>query len=154
MARALRPQWRAIVGAGVAAGVFSTIVQVVLWALFTNELPAILYRDARLAGALVMGDAALHPPATFDLGIAAIATVVHFALSIVYAAVIAPIVARLPMLAALAAGALFGVALYVVNLHAFTLVFPWFTVARGGITLAAHVAFGASAAAAYRWLAR
>ena len=32
--------------------------------------------------------------------------------------------------------------LYAVNLHGFTLLFPWFVAARGGITLTAHIVFG------------
>jgi len=37
----------------------------------------------------------------------------------------------------------------VVNMHGFTLVFPWFAQARDWITLAAHVAFGVVAAGAW-----
>jgi len=146
--------WRAAVYAGIVAGVFSTLVQIALWAIFTDALPAILYRDARLAAALVLGPVALSPPATFDLSIMAVATLVHFALSIVYALALAELIERLPERAAWLAGAFFGAALYALNLHAFTLVLPWFAVARGAITLAAHVAFGMSAALAYRALLR
>ena len=49
-------------------------------------------------------------------------------------------------------GAAFGVALYIGALHVATLVLPWFAAARGGIALAAHVAFGVSAAAWFRYL--
>ena len=144
--------WRAALYAGIAAGVSSTLVQLALWALYTRELPAILYRDARLAAALVLGSAALSPPATFDATIMAVATVVHFALSIAYALALAALLGGSPGRHAAIAGAVFGAALYAINLHAFTVVFPWFVVARGTITLAAHVAFGTSAAMAYRWL--
>jgi uncharacterized membrane protein YagU involved in acid resistance len=144
--------WRAAVYAGIAAGVLSTFVQLALWAVFTDELPAILYRDARLAAALVAGPGALSPPATFDLSIMAVATLVHFALSIVYALALAVLCERLPGRTAWVVGAVFGAALYALNLYAFTLLFPWFAVARGAIALAAHVAFGVSAALAYRLL--
>jgi uncharacterized membrane protein YagU involved in acid resistance len=144
--------WRAAAYAGIVAGVFSTLVQLALWAAFTDALPGILYRDARLAAALVLGAGALSPPETFDFAIMAVATIVHFALSIVYALALAAFIERSRRRAAWLVGAIFGAALYALNLHAFTLLFAWFTVARGAITLAAHVAFGVSAAVTYRRL--
>jgi hypothetical protein len=49
---------RAIAVSGMAAGIVSTLLQLALWALFTDALPGILFRDARLAAALVLGAAA------------------------------------------------------------------------------------------------
>ena len=79
----------------------------------------------------------------------AVATGVHFALSIVYAFVLAAAVDRLPTRAGIAAGAVFGLTLYAVNMYGFTWLFPWFAVARDGITLIAHLAFGVAASATY-----
>ena len=42
--------------------------------------------------------------------------------------------------------------LYFVNLYGFTFIFPWFTRARGGITLAVHLVFGMVVMLTYRWL--
>jgi len=139
-------------GAGIAAGVLATLVQVMLWAVFTDEFPALLFRDARLTAALVMGSRVLPPPAGFDAFVMLVATVIHFALSAVYTALLAQLAARLEGCAAVPMGAAFGVALYAVNLHGFTELFPWFAQARGWITLAAHVAFGMTASFAYRRL--
>jgi hypothetical protein len=143
--RNLQPVWRAILCAGVAAGVLSTLAQLLLWALFTGELPAILYRDARLTAALVLGGSVLPPPASFDAGVMAAATLIHFALSVCYAALLAPVAARLGGALSWLAGAGFGAALYAVNLYGFTVLFPWFAQARGGAALAAHVVFGVTA---------
>jgi hypothetical protein len=136
--------------AGLAAGIVSTLVQVLLWAIFTDALPGILWRDARLAAALVLGREVLMPASTFDARVILVATVVHFALSIVFAAVLAAIIGRRSMAAALITGATFGGMLYAIDLHALTAIFPWFVAARGPITLAAHVAFGVSAAFVFR----
>ena len=141
---------RLIVLAGIVAGVVSSLVQIVLWVLFTDAFPAILFRDARLTAAIVVGTAVLQPVATFDVYVMLVATVVHFTLSIAFAAALSLLVARCSMPQALAIGAAFGAALYVVNLHLMTLVFPWFAASRGAITLAAHIVFGVSAAAALR----
>ena len=44
-------KWSAVVYAGIAAGILSTIAQIVLWLVFTDALPAILFRDARFTAA-------------------------------------------------------------------------------------------------------
>lgn len=146
---------RAAVLAGIAAGIVSTVAQVALWLAFTDALPEILFRDARLAAAIVMGTGVLAPaPGGDAAAVMAVATLVHFALSIAYGLALGSLVARLRGRAAPAVGAAFGVALFVLNMFGFTAVFPWFTAARDPITLAAHVVFGVSAAGVYRATAR
>ena len=142
-------RWGAAIAAGMAAGILATVVQVALWLAFTDALPAILYRDARFAAAIVMGPSALSSAGS-QAAIMLVATLVHFALSIVYGVIVSGLTARLRMPAALLAGGVFGVLLFIVNMYGFTAVFPWFVANRDGITLAAHVAFGAIAAGAYR----
>jgi hypothetical protein len=142
-------RWGAAIAAGIAAGILATVVQVALWLVFTDALPQVLYRDARFAAAIVMGPSALSYAGS-QVSIMLVATLVHFALSIVYGGIVSRLTARLAMPAALAAGSVFGAVLFVVNMYGFTALFPWFAASRDGITLAAHVAFGAIAAGAYR----
>jgi hypothetical protein len=144
--------WRATIWAGVIAGTLATLVQVLLWLVFTDDFPAILYRDARLTAAMVLGESVLTPPATFDAGIMLTAALIHFMLSIIYAALLVPFALRLKTVSALLTGVGFGVALYVVNLYGFTAIFPWFAQARGWITLIVHAVFGVTAITVYRWL--
>lgn len=132
-----------------AAAVASTLAQCLLWALAGLDVWSLLLRDARLTAALLMGRGVLPPPAGFAADIALVAAAIHFVLSLLYAAMLLP-ARRYPNGWALALGAGFGIVLYGVNLYVFTLVFPWFVVARGGITLTAHVVFGVAAAGAYR----
>ena len=129
----------------------ATLVQVLLWLVFTDDFMALLLRDARLTAALVLGQRVLMPPLGFDAGIMLTATLIHFALSIIYAALLAPLAAQLTLIPSLVAGAGFGGALYVVNLYGFTAIFPWFAQARGWITLLAHLVFGLSVMAVYRF---
>ncbi|MCK0510014.1 sodium:proline symporter [Aromatoleum buckelii] len=138
--------------AGIVAGIVATAAQLALWWIFSDALPGILFRDARLAAAIVMGPGVLPPPATFDVGVMLVATVAHFALSIVYGIVLAPLVAALDARRGLLAGGVFGLALFVVNMYGFTIVFPWFDAARDWITAAAHVVFGVTAAGVCRHL--
>ena len=144
--------WRVTIWAGVIAGTLATMIQVLLWLVFTDDFSAILYRDARLTAAMVLGGSVLPPPATFDVGIMLAATLVHFALSIVYAALLAPLTVRLGDVLALLAGAVFGVALYIVNLYGFTAIFSWFAQVRGWIALIAHGVFGVTVISVYRCL--
>ena len=130
---------------GVVAGIVSTLIQILLWLIFTDDFPAILYRDARLTAAMVLGDSVLPPPQTFDAGVMLTATLIHFMLSVTYAALMALSTARLATIHAAWAGVGFGAVLYVVNLYGFTEIFPWFAQTRGWITLIAHLVFGLTA---------
>jgi uncharacterized protein YndB with AHSA1/START domain len=134
---------------GVGAGIIATAVQLTLWWAFALPLPDILFRDARLAAAIVMGRAVLPPPATFEWNVMLAATVVHFALSVCYGLILAPLLSRLDLSRALLAGLLFGLLLYAANMYGFTAIFPWFEASRDWITAAAHVAFGMAAAGIY-----
>lgn len=145
-------QWRAVIWAGVMAGIVSTLIQVLLWLIFTDDFPSILYRDARLTAAMVLGELVLPPPATFEAGVMLTATLIHFMLSITYAALLAFITERLTVVPALWAGIGFGISLYIVNLYGFTTIFPWFAQTRGLITLIAHAVFGLTAISVYRCL--
>ena len=141
-----------IIFAGIAAGTLSTLAQLLLWAAAGEDAWTLLLRDAGLTAALLPGQAAPAPSVGFDTGTMLAATDIHFALSIAYAALLLPIAKRLAFTPSMFAGAGFGAALYFVNLHGFTFIFPWFTQARGGITLAAHLAFGIAVMLTYRWL--
>jgi len=144
--------WRGMILAGVMAGIVSTLMQILLWLVFTDDFPAILYRDARLTAAMVLGSSVLSPAATFDVGVMLMATLIHFMISITCAVLLALVTARLDIIPAPLAGIGFGIALYVVNLYGFTAIFPWFAQTRGWITLIAHGVFGLTAISVYRWL--
>lgn len=127
---------------GLGAGLIATVTQLFLWWLSEIPLLETLFRDARLTAAVVMGPGVLPPPSTIQWDILLVATLVHSALSVVYALIPAYLSSRLRIGPALLVGALYGLVVYVVNLYGFTLLFPWFAVTRDWITLIAHLAFG------------
>jgi hypothetical protein len=147
--------WRTAVVAGICAGVIATAVQLVLWWITGYPLPETLYRDARLAAAIVMGPDVLPPPATFELGIMFVATILHFGLSIIYSFVLVYAIRALASgaVAGLLAGLAFGLVLYVINMYGFTFLFPWFSLVRDWITVVAHLVFGLVLASTYLVLA-
>jgi hypothetical protein len=142
--------WRSAALAGIAAGVVATVAQIALWWVSSEPLPAILFRDARLTAAIVMGRQVLPPPATFDASIMLVAILVHLALSIAYGLTLSVFISRLSTPLSLLAGAAFGVFLYAINMYGFTFVFPWFAEVRDWITAATHLVFGMVVAAVYK----
>jgi hypothetical protein len=128
--------------AGLTAGIIATLVQIALWWLTQMPVFETLFRDARLTAALIMGSAVLPPPSTAQWDILLVASLIHFVLSIIYAVLPVLLLSRLKTGAALAAGIIYGLAIYGVNLYGFTMLFPWFTVARDWVTLVTHLVFG------------
>src|SRR5688572_19275160 len=107
-----------VAAAGLVAGTLATVTQMLLWAVTGEDAWELLLRDSRLTAALVLGRPALSPSAGVDIRALTAAAVVHFSLSIIYAALLLPVTKRLPPTAAMLAGALFGALLYLLNLYA------------------------------------
>ncbi len=143
--------WKAAVWAGIIGGVVFMMLEMVMVAMFLGKSP---WGPPHMIAAIVMGKGVLPmpngPPPMFDMSVMAAAMVVHFALSIVFALILARIIAGRPSGAALTIGAVFGLLLYAVNFYGFTALFPWFAMARSWVTIFTHLAFGLTVAAAYR----
>ncbi len=147
--------WGAALCAGIFAGVAATVAQVALWSILLEDaLPWMLYRDARLTAAVLMGREVLPPPATLDWQVMAVATLIHFMLSIAYGLIFPSLISRLNIKRWLAAGLIYGLAIYGINMYGMTFIFPWFSEVRDWITIVAHVVFGISLACAYKKLFR
>ena len=141
-------------GAGIVAGIVATGAQVLLWLAFTDTLPWVLYRDARLTAAILMGQEVLPPPATFEWKVMVVATFIHVVISMGYGLILAFLIYRLCLARAIVAGSICGLAVYVINMYGMTLLFPWFSAARDWITILTHAVFGFSVAAVYKGLVR
>ena len=87
-------------------------------------------------------------------GVVAVGVLVHMALSLVYALLLAFIIHRWGLIVGILGGALFGLAIYVINYYTFTYLFPWFFPLRSWLVLATHVFFGATAGGIYEALER
>jgi uncharacterized protein (DUF433 family) len=149
--RTLAAPWLPALFGGLTAALTSALVQGVLWLMFTDAFPTILYRDVRLAAAIVLGPAVLDGPPGFPgTGVWVVAVAIHVALSLTYALVFCALTRTLRTAAAILAGGALGAGLFLVNMYGFTFLFPWFAAARDWITLVAHVAFGASCVAGCR----
>lgn len=139
---------RAVVMSGLIAGLVFLMLEMILVATLLDQSP---WGPPRMIAAMVMGRGVLPPPASFDLVIVMVAMMVHFVLAIVLAFVFAVLFGarRWSLAIALLAGAVFGLVIYFINFYMMTALFPWFAMARNGVSMFAHVAFGVVLAWSY-----
>lgn len=135
---------------GMVAGTVSLLVMAML---STSVYGESVWKLPRMVAAMIAGPEALQPDDELSVTLVAMAVVMHFALSLLFAFVLAALVKDMPEAAAPWIGMAFGVALYFGNLYGLAKLFPWFASLRTLDTLAAHVLFGILAATAYRQLA-
>lgn len=150
-----RPDWRAAVVAGLVAGAVLMVLDMA-WSVFvTGDSP---WSSSYRVAAIVMGRDVLQATAEFDSLIVGVALVTHYALGVVFALLLATLVAgfhydRSPGMTELI-GALFGAFIYLVNFHGLAQFFPWFAEWRSWAALIAHLVFGMTAATLYWQFAR
>ncbi|TDX22140.1 hypothetical protein DFO67_13123 [Modicisalibacter xianhensis] len=141
---------KGIVWSGLLAGiVFMMLEMLMVWAFLGNSP----WGPPRMIAAIVMGRDVLPPPANFAIGIMMLAMAIHFMLSWVYALVYGWVFGGLKLGMALLAGAVFGLAIYLLNFYGFTAVWPWFANARTWISIFAHLMFGIVLAGSYQAVA-
>jgi uncharacterized membrane protein YagU involved in acid resistance len=138
-----RLDWKAAVGAGMIAGFIFLALEMFMVPVYGGGSA---WGPPRMMAAIVLGKSVLPPPATFDLGVFIAALGLHLALSVVYTVVFALAVSRLNRGLALAIGGIGGLILYLVNFYGFTILFPWFAMARNWISIFGHIVFGLVAA--------
>ena len=145
-----RPNAPAALMAGAVAGAA---------AFFLLQLMAVVIYDEsawklpRMMAALVRGPGVLEADDEFDFGIVAIGTLLHFALALLYALALSCLVADTPRRHATLLGLATGIALYFMNFHGFTAIFPWFAPYRTVDTFVVHALFGVIVANGY-WVFR
>lgn len=140
--------WSAALWAGLFAGLAFLLINV--WAIPYFE-GGTTWMVVRYIASLVLGDGVL-VPATANMGILVVAVIVNFAMSIAYALILAIIIHRGGLIMGIILGALFGFALYLINMGAFTILYPWFELLYSNSFIAAHIIFGALAGGIYEAL--
>jgi hypothetical protein len=149
--------WVAAAVCGFAAGAVLMVLDLVWSAIFHPDGP---WRTSHMIAPIFSGaaDTLQTGDFRFSFGVVAIALLTHYLLGIVFGLVLAAILAQCRLdtepLQALAAGAVLGWVLYLINFHLLTAVFPWLVGLRGAATIAAHLLFGGVAGALYWRLKR
>ena len=130
--------------AGIAAGLVYLAAQVLLTVLVRGAAPD--EPIARIA-AVLMGPDTAPPGSEFSFTVLGMATIIHLGLSLVFGQIVSAIVWHRSPGAAVVAGALTGIALYVLNFEVIApSAFPWFQGAIPFVTVIDHALFGLVAA--------
>jgi hypothetical protein len=140
--------FRAVFWAGIISGLVFLVVNLLLSLLFLGT-PWIFIR---MVAALLLGQDVLPPPASFDPAIFIVALVIHLLLSLVFTTILALMIHKWGLLVGIIGGAIFGLALYAINIYTFSFFFPWFFSLRSWIILLSHVFYGATAGGMYEAL--
>lgn len=149
--------WLAAAVSGFAAGAVLMVLDLLWSTIFNPEGP---WRTSHMIAPIFSGavDSLQAADYRFSFGVVSIALFTHYALGIVFGLVLATLLAQLRLdtdpLKALAAGAVMGCLLYLINFGLLTAFFPWLAQLRGVATMAAHVVFGCVAAVLYWRLKR
>ncbi len=146
----IKIDWKAAIWAGIIAGAVFMMLEMIMVPLFMGDSP---WAPPRMIAAIIMGKdvlSSMEQPATFDPGVMMAAMILHFMLSIIYAIIIGWICRTRSMGISITIGAVFGLAIYVINFYGFTAIFPWFAMARNWISIFAHLMFGIVAAWAFK----
>lgn len=137
--------WRATFWSAVVAGSLFLILVIVLPALFGGR---VTLGPPRIIGALVINE----DPSSVTTGLIVGGVVGHYFLSFVFTLILSLIVYRMGTGAAVATGAIFGIALYLLNFYMMAVAFPWFAEFRNATTFLSHIVFGITAAWVYKRL--
>lgn len=144
--------WTAAAVSGFAAGAVLMVLDLIWSAFFDPQGP---WRTSHMVAPIFTGSP---PPATagyaFSVGVVAVSLATHYALGIVFGLVMAFVMAQLRLDTspdrAVAAGAVLGLLLYLLNFEILArALFPWLAELRGWETIAAHGVFGIVAALLY-----
>lgn len=133
--------WKAAIWAGIMAGLVFMMLEIVLVGTIGGQSP---WGPPRMIAAMAMGESVLPPPATFDLAIMMVAMMIHFTMSVALGVILGWAIShwRMSLMTAVIAGVVFGLLVYFVDFYLMTAIFPWFAMARGGISIFAHAMFG------------
>ena len=136
--------------AGLLAGVFAFVVLQFIGVVIYDEGA---WKLLRMVAALARGPGVLEPDDELEAPVAIIGITLLLAISLLYSLALCALVADSPRRHAIAMGLAFGVALYFVNFHGFTALFPWFVPLRTFDTLVVHALYGVAIAKGY-WFFR
>jgi hypothetical protein len=141
--------WAAAIRAGVIAGIFFLLLNVILTSLAFGVNGWVVIR---LLASLVLGQGVLAPPATFNVAALVVALLTHFGLAIGFGFLIAYVIHRGGLITGIIGGALLGLALYSINFYTLSYFFPWFFAMHSWVFGVSHMIYGALVGGIYEAL--
>ena len=145
------PDWTVAAVAGLAAGAVLMVLDMIWSSLFAGGGP---WQTSHMIAPIFVGSQVAQTHAySFSAGVVAIALATHYVLGIVFGLILGTVMAHLnldtTLRRAVSTGAVFGIALYVIDFYGIVRLFPWLAELRSLATLAAHMVFGVVAALVY-----
>ncbi len=138
--------WSAAFWAGI-------IASIVFFLLNILAVPSLLETNMwviiRLFASVFLGKDILAPPATFDLTALLVSIITTLVLSIGFTLLIAFVLHQWGMLVGILGGAVFGLAIYLINFYSLSYFFPWFFALSSWPFVISHIIFGAVAGGVY-----
>jgi len=148
------PDWFAAAVSGFAAGAVLMVLEL-LWSHLVLDISP--WGASHAVAAIVMGPDALQSTG-YSFSIVAVALATHYVLGIIFGMILAAIIAPFHFDSsaglALLVGAVFGLAIYLLDFYGMARFFPWFIEMRGWTALMSHLIFGMTAAVIYWKLER
>lgn len=145
--------WMAGIWAGLIAGAVFMMLEMILVRVLMGESP---WNPPYMMAAMVLGQDTLPAPgevAPFDMKIMMLAMMIHSPLSIAYGLLGAWLCRGVRAGGALVVGAMLGIAIYILSFYLVApTAFPWFTMARNGVSAFSHLVFGVVLGVSYVWL--
>lgn len=142
--------WGAVFWAGLLAGGLFFLLNVIFVSADHNPWLMLRYNASLLLGSEVVPTVQSPPQA--ELRVLLFGLLIHFALSFLFAAIIAFVLHRWGLWTGIIGGALLGIALYAINIYTFTYFFPWYYYLAGVPFLVNHALFGLFAGGIYETL--
>lgn len=141
--------WRAAIWAGLAAGTLFYLLNIFIVPLI---LGGNMWVIIRLFASIIYGETILAPPSTFDFSALLLSIIVNTILSLGFTFLIAFILHKWGLLIGIIGGAVFGLAIYLINFYTLSFFFPWFFALSGWPFVITHILFGSVAGGVYELL--
>ncbi len=141
--------WRAALWSGLIAGFVFLFLNIFLVPIL---LGGNMWVIIRLFSSIFFGQIILAPPATYNLPALIMCIITNLVLSELYTILIAFVLHKYGLITGIIGGALFGLAIYLINFYSLSYFFPWFFVMRSWPFVLTHILFGAIAGGVYELL--
>jgi len=141
--------WKAASLSGMTAGIVFFLLNIFIVPIF---LGGNMWVVVRLFASVFLGESILAPPAIFDLTALIVSIIANLILSLGFTYVIAFILHQFGLIVGILGGAIFGVAIYLINFYSLSYFYPWFFAMGSWIFVLTHIFFGAIAGGIYELL--
>ncbi|MBK7106883.1 MAG: hypothetical protein IPH62_16550 [Ignavibacteriae bacterium] len=141
--------WKAALWAGLVASFIFLFLNLFLVPFL---LGGNMWVIVRLFASIFLGESILAPPATFDLTALIVSIITNLILSELFTLLIAFVFHKYGLATGIIGGAVFGLAIYLINFYSLSYFFPWFFVLGSWPFVLTHILFGAVSGGVYELL--